>query len=925
MEFAILGGLALLGYIYKENWNQHADVEVQEGEGVDFGIVQDGFLTPKQRLESNGWTPRQGRSSIREPFKDDDVPLLMSDDSLATKFYTQRTVTTFSDDYKQSKLDLYTGNSQSMFNKPQRSEKEALFKPVESATLISFSGKPTTTSSPDTERYWVNPNADFTQPAGIKPTRDLPMGYASQVRPNNPSSRQPKILPHPLNGHAMVPFSAGPEDSGAQSDSNRLKKELSSPFAAPASLATGASQMMTEFTPTRDRSTPDPHEYYGAASSAGQGEAHTTRPSMQTTKAQANCGALPNYFGNKHLSVYSGDTQRAVHSNEVSSSRLVRVGAEFLPQSIAKGSPALSVNQRGKTPGSTSLSKRETNPVLRDGYLMSALHPDAQALLSAKQPVATSRATKNATPPDGDKEDLMPTRVLINPAASDRVNKGGLHAIAVRDVPPESSMEPVEMTMYSARFGHGGIANISEETSKATIRRERIPSAVSSTLEHVFSSSTQRIMSAADYRMQGQDSPAERDKSRVTSAAHPETMGQARALEPADYRMGEPSFVHRKSNLTEHIQEMSSTQKKLLDLMPDNRSMVITLPTRDAPQFEDGQVSRQNKHVDFAAHKPPAMAETFIGVNLGSKPPMQQDVVSDAGKRSRLPETIGASSYWASGVNSLSNIAAQMSRSTTSESRRDKGRPDAPTKLGGNSIIPASVTYTSTAGPQRAEQAMPQSNLVGRIQGAPGHLADSIGAEETRFRQEISTVAEPRGMKVQAPQSCVKPPEDLPRTKVSNITNDAFPTGILANGHFIKGGHIDSEITKVPDKDSRSQLPYGHAHTSLTTASIVTEDIVNNTRVPDKPLASSTPGPQVNNHAAVPSAGTPPPTVVETYKTSHETSSVGSHSTYYNPLAPPSLPFKLTREKKIEEIASAFHDMDPTDHPLQNVPGTSAS
>lgn len=959
MEFAIIGGLALLGYIYKESGNQHADVEIDPEEdrisGSNDGPNGNSLM---------GWTRRQG-STLRETFRDDDVPLLMTDDSLATKFYTQRTVTTFSDDYKQGKLDLYTGNSQSMFTKPQRSEKEALFKPIESATLISFSGKPTTAASTDTERYWVNPNASFTQPTGASTVRDLPMGYAAHVLPKNPSARQPKVLPHPLNGHAMVPFSTGPDEGGSNTDAIRQKKEMSAPFAAPPSLASGASHTTTDATHTRNKNVPEPQEYYGAASSASQGEVQRARPTGHT-KATSSCDDTNGYFGIQHVPRNSNNQAR-MHANEVSSSRVAGTHAEFLPQAIAKGGPS---RQSGmpcdvRRAGDVSTLDRVSGDILiQPSKSTNNIRPDANASRPVNTNHASSRVAKSSSS-YAQQEKLMPTRVMFNPGTnrdafqvmgaseplrhsrksatqanttdmayySAKFGHGGMMN-AAWDPEPESgaarrgamgheigtqgqgNARPEEMTLYSAKFGHGGLVD-NLDTSYATGSRER--TAAPSTLQHVFAPSTQRTVASSDYRLYAPDASVEPATRAYSSTQQTEpALGQARALHMGEYRLGGPNLVNQKSSLLDHVQDVASAQKKLMELMPDNRPLVITLPNRDGPMVDDRRASRQNMHVDFTQgdKQPLAMTESFIGVNLGSKPPVQQANLHVSEKRGQVPEVKVLSDPSLLGINVLSGTAAQTARNVLSVSKRDSGRPDAPSSLGGNSIIPASTSHSSTMGPQRAEQEMPQMTVVGRIQGAPGDLA-GVSSEETRFRQHTNNVQDPRGMKVQAPQFTIQPSEDLPRTKISNAAHNVFADGIITNSRFTTGSHINSEMTKVPDKDSQSQLPYGHAHTSLTNAPIVTDDIVNNTRIPDKPLASSTPGPQVNNHAAGPSALAPPPIVVETYKTSHDTSVVGSHSAYYNPMAPPALPFKLTRGKKIEEIAVAVHDADPSEHPLQ--------
>lgn len=251
MELLLLSGLAAMGYFMYEMKQPQNNNKKQLNRMPTYSRSSD---SEPSTFSDERHIPyfSHDEKSFNNDITVDEGPM-SANSSIDKPFYIGRSVNTYTNDYKQTKLDIFTGNSSSIFSKPSKNAVEPLFKPIENATILTSDGKPRTDIGVERgQRFWVNKNANYvTLP--VEQISDAPISYAeTDLNIKNPSQKQASTLPHPDTGKAIVAHNSGIDMMG--DNTKAVQKKVATSCEVPFSSSSGNVSLSRTENPETTRS-----------------------------------------------------------------------------------------------------------------------------------------------------------------------------------------------------------------------------------------------------------------------------------------------------------------------------------------------------------------------------------------------------------------------------------------------------------------------------------------------------------------------------------------------------------------------------------------------------------------------------------------------------------------------------------------------
>jgi hypothetical protein len=866
MEFAILGGLALLGYYYKSKENQVSGpiqdssdndniIESVSGQQMDEGQSIYDFLDEK--------------IAPPETFQDSDIPLYVDPDSIASKFYEERSVNTFPEEYKQSKLDLFTGNSMSAFNKPFKKEARTLFQPEESATPIGFSGRPVTSSMSEYDRYWVNKNADYAVPGGPKVV-DLPI-ETSQVRviPPNTSTKHPSPLPHPLTGKSMVQIPRDTSSAGIE-----ISAAKNAPYSMPMNVVAPnlVAPMTTEGNAITKPSTKPNHEQnrFGVVSQAGFGEAEASRPhSGLSTVYKKDMGSVRTLQGGP--------------AKGPNNSQLNQGGDGFTKQST-DNARAYSLGPGAQTTaGEVTASMRgdvtRTDMSNRDNFVGNENRNAAPGV-----PLHTRES--HAAPGHSSVESLTNFRDPVDHALFTRggmpehhpTSTGEKHIFGSGRKETERQNSFYDAT-FAANLGHGGIST-------------NIIPVSSSSLSSVNEKSNG--LNNEPPVMQRTLQPKDSDPMRSNVYVRGRTKGEipVHNLPYNNANMAQRSLNSGDYRLYDVVHDKHQGRKEMQIDPREGRTLVVSLP--DRPPTESASLTpKKLERTNTVNNTAGGISRQDFNLRLGMMPPdhsgMMTTTMNLNDQRSTLNREANKNEdiYFTGSIKapstmpmmSIPSVDGAVTRAVNNKITQDWQGHGSNSTMGfikwpeeatpqkssaestyvGNMKI---IAPTDDGNDDAARQQINTRQTIEQFTVATSHDNFNMNAGATFHASEINPHEPPRPKMGLSEAPFRKVTEMHPETLKGNITNNDSP-----------------KITRVPDKESNVSF-YGPP-TAAFTHLPMDKSSITEVRVPMRPLAGSVAGPQVNNHVlAKQSKDTYIRPKVQTLRSTYDVSMLGQHGAF---------------------------------------------
>lgn len=921
MELAIIGGIAFLGYMYKESKVRTVDCESSEvinndntPDDLDYDI-----------LDNKNITVKSDRPKGIERFTDEDIPASVHPDSIARKFYTERSILNYSEDYKQTKLDLYTGNAGSVYAKPAKKETGAIFKPIESASLITQSGRPASSLGYlDDSRYWVRENLDFNSPTKDK-VIDLPLSYAEiEIKQPNTSTKRPAELPHPMTGRSVVPKPADKGNLGISTNSRILEKGTG---AIPDGMVTATNSVVGKAMTVSSSQARIPKNIVMEDSSRVAVPGRGIGSDVQANLITEHIMSAVEKHGVSNMEVNSSNAGMPVNGNSTG------------PQSYTMGNNTRRVDShqdRNKVHLYTSL----INPgASKETYQDLSTSRAPKAKNHARGPELTNVLHENVLKlPDGKRNDSptisegfasLDTRRKKLPVSDESYMSRTIHNNPVKAIPM-----PV----------HDTLNRIKENTNDTEPIPRVFTHASSNHYQNIHGSAAREMHNATtanqDMFQVGRTMPTTIDsrslfehdakfntnmKSPVQSGSIMDvTRGNISTMPGMDYRLssGVVDYTARNTNKHHDVdneKEAMQAGQRTMTIDPD-QSRHVPISTRNGPSSRN--IASQEAFIDYP--------ETSL--NMGTKPPdlgsvklplSNIDVITTNGSTAMLNARIQSGSQH---VDSSLHVGTNdgVSKSVTHAAQLDHT---------GLATMPTSGTlkYPEVSGSSRQEYdesvidrqypvntgsslfvPISTDNLGQMTTSRQGtHTPDmtsiNLSSATTRAAIPIMDATRPR-----QDTSCLNSAGSLH----SSVTKP-LSTVLLAHDHT-------GEITRYTDRGVASQNTSGPMAPVVMRVPAATDEYMDSVRVPERPTIGSFPGPN-NIHPQVVSVvdsieekATRPTMTIS--KGSNNVSQFGGHAVFNNlRVKNEGLDGTLTRDRKIGEVPSRQFDKivdKATVHPL---------
>lgn len=938
MELLVLGGLAALGYYLNDKQN-----------GSRQYAVDSKFTSPKEGkpiMEAYNDELKSITSTAASfPEISEVESLYQTESSKKEEQYTERTngrthassmfvagrsVNTFSDAYKQNKLDVFTGNSSSLFNKPQKKEATPIFDPKENATMLTSDGRPLVLNNGDQQsRFWVSQSSPFQEPKMQKVT-DVPLTYQDirmKYKPVLASTKEESKIPPPMTGMASVPKGTVEPGIKVVRPNERSESFQSQMYLnAKASIPDGDHE--DKFVSACSRDTDDASSgnnstsYVGQPLASGATNTEGTPPISYDQLTSLRTSLIPN-VSNAEVTLMptvAGDLppdMRSSYSQSKSQGGNTNV-LPILEGSLPTGGPSnASVLAPRKVEGFSDHPEYDVY-----GATIRVLNNhDSSAQASAVQPRVLGSERKVV----GLQPAVPISRQLVCSGDNDSLPKPYSDKLRSNNPDMEANIFPV----FASKFGQAGVINASVPANDA----RRMESCLLPGNRGEFFPVPVSSLSTVDVS----------DKSRldidIMSREHTKFVWTSQASH---------------NNEPKHMLSAPAMKDMKLDTLGNRNSRVLTNVSPDVTITREANVQNEDEHVktilqvstrvmnpqplnkvsgDSAdssrRYDVKSMSWTETGVKLSEARPHTIEGLTT--HRKTETESMNSDPHPTRGIHQTrEEFTDDQSFSGNLFSKTTRGVHDIDIDITRGHF--PSKAFVSEIKNMTTSRAQPYEVLPGRAAHANSFVAslnDNKNLElapHVQLKQDVLATDPPAvsGINVNTPEkAAAKMTIDAPRTKVQlPSTSGMLLVPMVQNASPSLVPKQTSQVTKVPDSISEQMTCTSRENAFAPVRKPPNSDyVLNNAYVISRPLIEHTPGPQVNidQFAKLHSSQVSNISTVQdkrkTTRLLNTTPSLGSHAVLKLPSEHVAKP-QLTREPKMNPIhvINAIQPFINTDH-----------